>query len=149
MKKNIYLIALSFSLMFLLGCAGTMSTLGTGLDGSQPKMFPLSSEAAEKVLATSMEGEFPGLAISKVDYPNKGLQVTKRVLLDYHTYTAYMIPVNGRNEKGDIVNGYFFEVNHSGTLLIQGPARASNLFDRIIREATLMSGGPLPLAPLH
>ncbi len=101
MKIKIYFIVLSLILIFFLGCASRMSTLGTGLDGSQPKMFPLSSEAAEKVLAISMEKEFPGLAISKVDYPNKGLQVIKRVLIDYHTYTAYMIPAKGRNDKGN------------------------------------------------
>ncbi len=148
MKRKTYLL-ISIILIFIAGCAGRLSTLETGLDGSQPKMFPLSSESAERVLAIAMEKEFPGLAVVKVDYPQKGLQVIRRFLLDYTTYTAYMIAAKGRNNKGEIVAGYFFEVNHSGTMLIQGPVMASNLYDYIIREATLMSGGPLPLAPLQ
>lgn len=46
--------------------------------------------------------------------------------------------------KTEIVKGFVFEVNHSGTMPISGGYRAERLFARITRDAGLL-GTPLPL----
>ena len=128
----------------LWSCAGTLSTAGYGSDTPSPQMFPFSPEAADKILATAMAGEFAGNPVSRVEFPNKGYQVTIRFALDSHTIVAYMIPAKGRTDTGEIVPGFAFEVSHSGTMPISGGSRASSLFKRIVYDANL-TARPLPL----
>ena len=140
------LLKLMCALFFLLlcSCAGTISTLGHGHDIPSPQMFPLSPEIADKILATAMVGEFAGNIISRVEFPNNGYQTTIRFGLDSHTFIAFMIPVKGRTDKGELVHGFAFEVSHSGTMLISGPTRSNRLYNRIIHDANLVSN-PLPI----
>lgn len=144
MIKKLMLVGLLAGTALLTGCAGTISTVGHGSDKASAQMFPLSTEAADKVIATAMAGEFAGSAVSRVEFPNKGYQATIRFALDSHTIVAYKIPAKGRNSKGEVVPGFAFEVSHSGTMPISGGGRASSLFKRIVHDATL-TAGPLPL----
>lgn len=131
-------------LILLCGCAGTLSTVGRSSDKASAQIFPLSTEVANKILATAMAGEFAGSAISRVEFPHNGYQATIRFGLDSHTIVAYMIPAKGRSGTGEVVPGYVFEVSHSGTRLLAGPISASSLFERIVHDATLKAS-PLPL----
>jgi hypothetical protein len=133
-----------FAVLLVSGCAGTMSTVGQGANRSDAQMFPISAEAADKLLATAMAGEFAGSPISRVEFPNKGYQATIRFALDSHTIVAYMIPAKGRAASGEIVQGYAFEVSHSGTMPISGGGRAKSLFRRVVQDAMLVAQ-PLPL----
>lgn len=142
-KMLLFATGMFLCLSLLCGCAGTMSTVRGGSDKASAQMFPLSAEAAEKVLATAMAGEFAGSPVSRVEFPNKGYQVTMRSALDSHTVVAYMIPARGRNSAGEVVSGYAFEVSHSGTMFAGG-SRARRLFERIVHESTL-AARPLPL----
>jgi hypothetical protein len=107
-------------------------------------MFPFSPDAADKILATAIAGEFAGNPVSRVEFPNKGYQATIRFALDSHTIVAYMIPAKGLTDAGEVVPGFAFEVSHSGTMPISGGNRASSLFKRIVHDANL-AATPLPL----
>jgi hypothetical protein len=102
-----------------------------------------SEQQADQVLATAIAGEFAGSPISRVEFPNKGYQVTIRFALDSHTIVAYMISARGMNSSGETVPGYYFEVSASGTMPVSGGSRARSLYDRLLRDASALAE-PLP-----
>jgi hypothetical protein len=133
--------ALIFFAIFALitGCASTQSTISGDGDKAAARVFLLSAEQAEKILATAMAAQFAGNPISRVEFPNKGYQATVRFLLDSHTFMAYMIAAKGRASDGTVKSGFAFEVSNSGTMPLSGGSRASDLFQRLIRDASAIS----------
>ncbi|WP_423456081.1 hypothetical protein [Ottowia sp. VDI28] len=101
-------------------------------------MFPLTDEQADRVLATAMASEFTGSPISRVEFPNKGYTTTIRFLFDSHQITAVRIPAKGIDGTQP-VDGYYFEVNDAGTLLISGRSRATKVYERVVHEAGLLA----------
>ncbi|ARU03433.1 hypothetical protein CCO03_00925 [Comamonas serinivorans] len=101
-------------------------------------MYPLSSEQADRLLATVMAGEFAGTPISRVDLPNPGYTATMRVLLDSHQITAVRVPARGMRD-GAPVDGYYFEVQDAGTLLFSGKQRARKVFERLTHDAGVLA----------
>ena len=143
MTKSTTLLTASILLAaFLAGCSGTRSTVA---DPSTAHVYPLSEEQANQVVAEAMAAEFSGSAISRVDFPNSGYRVTIRFALDSHDIVALFIPAKARTTEGEIVDGYVFEVNDSGTMAISGRRRASKLFEGIQQRANRIAA-PLPLA---
>ena len=129
---------LSITALFLIyGCSGTISTIS--MSGQTPRMFPMSQESAEKIVASAMASEFAGNPISRVEFPNKGYQVTYRFALDSHTVVAYMIAAKGKDTEGRVLEGYVFEVSHSGTMPISGSHHTNNIFNKIIQAAQTIS----------
>ncbi|WP_028603652.1 hypothetical protein [Ottowia thiooxydans] len=120
----------------LSGCASTNSMAPVG--GAAPTMFPLSDEQADRVLATAMGSEFTGSPISRVEFPNKGYTTTIRFLFDSHQITAVRVPAKGI-DGAQTVDGYYFEVNDAGTLLISGRSRATKVYERVVHEAGLLT----------
>jgi len=110
-------------------------------------MFPISSEQADRILATATTGEFAGSAISRVEFPNKGYQATIRFALDSHTIVAYMISAKGKKGDGTVVDGFYFEVSNSGTMPLSGGKRAKKLFERLVRDASVIAT-PTPISAL-
>jgi hypothetical protein len=105
-------------------------------------MYPLSDAQADRVLATAMASEFSGSPISRVEFPNKGYTATMRFLFDSHQITAVRVPAKGRDGE-QTVEGFYFEVNDAGTMLISGRSRAGKVYERVIHEAGLLAR-PLP-----
>jgi hypothetical protein len=112
--------------LLLPGCAVTRST-GSEVVGAPSRVYHLTADQADHVLQESMVEEFPSEAISSVALPNKGYKVELHFVLDHHTIVAYAIPQSG---------GYVFEVNSSGTMILQGEIRAKNLFKKIVAHAS-------------
>jgi hypothetical protein len=137
----------SLILFFLLltGCASTQSTASGDGNRAAARVFLMSQEQAEKILATAMTAQFPGAPISRVEFPNKGYQATVRFLLDSHTIVAYMISAKGKATDGTAKDGFAFEVSNAGTMPLSGGTRANELFERLIRDASAISP-PVPLA---
>jgi hypothetical protein len=135
------LIGLLFS---LTACSSTQSTVSGDGDKAAARVFFLTVEQAEKILATAITAQFAGSPISRVEFPNKGYQTTVRFLLDSHTIVAYMITAKGRAQDGSIQSGFAFEVSNSGTMPLSGGTRANELFQRLVRDASAIA----PAAPL-
>lgn len=119
--------------------------VGTGGDRSAATMFPLTTEQADRILATAMAREFAGSPVSRVEFPNKGYQATFRFALDSHTIVAYMISAKGKGPNGAMLDGYYFEVSNSGTMPLSGGKRAGKVYESLIRDASMVSQ-PLPLS---
>lgn len=140
-----YRAALIISIIFLFsGCSSTQSTASGGGDKTAPRVFLLSTEQAEKILATAMYAQFSDVPISRVDFPNKGYKATVGFLLDSHTIVAYMIAAKGRSVDGTVKPGFAFEVSNAGTMPLSGGSRAGDLFQRLMRDASVIS----PAVPL-
>jgi len=128
----------------LAGCSSTQSTASGNGDKTAARVFVISQEQADRILATAISAQFPGSPISRVEFPNKGYQATVRFMLDSHTFVAYMIAARGRAVDGSVKEGYAFEVSNSGTMPLSGGTRANELFQRLIRDASSIS----PAVPL-
>ncbi|ARU05563.1 hypothetical protein CCO03_13510 [Comamonas serinivorans] len=125
------------------GCSHTQSMAPVGGTGAA-LMYPLTDAQADRVLATAMASEFSGSPISRVEFPNKGYTATMRFLLDSHQITAVRVPARGKapepSAAGEaLVEGFYFEVNDAGTMLISGRNRASKVYERIVHEAGLLT----------
>ena len=123
------------------GCSHTQSMAPVGGTGAA-LMYPLTDAQADRVLATAMASEFSGSPISRVEVPNKGYTATMRFLFDSHQITAVRVPAKGK-EGNRMVEGFYFEVNDAGTMLISGRSRAGKVYERVIHEAGLLAR-PLP-----
>lgn len=139
-------IAKGLTLLALLAVSAcsTTQTTGEASAGRPATMFPVSAEQAKTIMATAISQTFAGSAISPVELPHQGYRISLRFLLDSHDIVAYMIPAKGRTPSGQVVPGFAFEVDASGTMAIQGTVRASGLFDRIRKEAEKVAS-PLPI----
>lgn len=131
------------ALLLLVGCSTQSTARGDG-DRAAGSVFLITPEQADRILATAMTAQFSGSPISRVELPNKGYQTTVRFLLDSHTIVAYMISAKGRASDGTVQSGYAFEVSNSGTMPLSGGSRSSDLFHRLIRDASAIS----PAVPL-
>ena len=140
-SRTAFIIAIS---AFISGCSSTQSTASGDGDKAAPRVFLLTAEQAERILATAMTAQFSGIPISRVEFPNKGYQATVRFMLDSHTFVAYMIAAKGRSSDGTVQPGFAFEVSNSGTMPLSGGSRAGDLFQRLIRDASAIS----PAVPL-
>lgn len=126
----------------LSGCSHTQSMAPVGSVAAL--MYPMTDEQADRVMVTAMGSEFPDVPVSKVELPNKGYTATIRLLLDSHQITAVRIPAKGKDGL-NVVEGYYFEVNDAGTMMISGRQRASKVYNRLVHEAGLIAK-PLPQA---
>ena len=122
----------------LAGCSSTRTMASAPADARPATMFPLSAEQADRLLATAMTSEFPGSAISRVEFPNKGYTTTIRFLLDSHQITASMVAARGL-DGGKPVDGFYFEVNDAGTMPVSGGLRAGKVFDRLVHDASQLA----------
>lgn len=130
--------------LLVAGCpSGTYTTADAYSQNG--KVFPMTSEEANKVLATAMATQFPGVPIVPVEFPLKGYTATVYFGLDHHAFLASMVPANGRSSTGEVVKGYAFQVSHNGTF-ISGSSRAKDLFNLILGDASQVTR-PLPLVP--
>ncbi|WP_288939250.1 hypothetical protein [uncultured Roseovarius sp.] len=123
---------------FIAACSGTTSTLNDSSE-SAARVYPVDEAIADRILASAMASEFPGRPVSPVAIPNAGYQYQIIFGLDSHNIAAYMIPAKGIREDGEIVNGYYFEVSHSGTMPFTGSNRSKSLFERIIANASAVA----------
>lgn len=127
------------------GCSGSQSMAEAGSSPAAGKIFPIGEDVADRILGVAISSEFPGSAISKVEFPNRGYRVTVRFFVDSHDIVAYMIRSKGIDSNGNVVPGYYFEVSNSGTMPITQGGRAFQLYHKLIADASAVSQ-PLPQA---
>jgi len=113
-----------------------------GSNETTAQIFPVSAEMADRLVVTALTRKCPDNLISRVEYPNKGYWVTIRFALDTHRIVVFYIPAKGRNETGEIVDGFVFEVAHQGTM-IRGIKYANDIFESLIEDATRVAK-PIP-----
>lgn len=78
------------------------------------------------------------------DSPIKGYTGTVKLGLDKDRITAVMIPAKGRNSAGTVLDGYRFDVIHSGTAASARIPASRDIIRNIVRNAA-MTSEPLTL----
>jgi hypothetical protein len=134
-------IALVFLLSMLAACAGTMS--GTG-DSGEILVFAVSEDTAFLIIRDSMLPVVREGTTVLADSPQKGYTGTIKLGLDKDRITAVMIPAKGRNAAGTVLDGYRFEVIHSGTAAAARIPASRDIMRNIVRNAS-MASEPLTL----
>lgn len=127
--------------VFLTACAGTMS--GTG-DSGEVLVFAVSEDTAFNIIRDSMRPVVLEGTIVLADSPQKGYTGTVKLGLDRDRITAVMTPATGRNSAGVTLDGYKFEVKHSGTAAAARIPASRDIMRNIVRNAT-MTSEPLTL----
>lgn len=137
-----FLNKLLLSSLFLIAAAGCTTTpYNTAETGGELLMYPVSKEVADKIILGAIKEQFP--EHRPLPLPN-GYRVYVRFVLDDHNFVASMVPAKGKLPSGQIVDGYYFNVNQYGTMLISGRVRAGNLLEKIIARANQASK-PVPM----
>lgn len=129
-------IALVFLVSVLAACAGTMS--GTG-DSGEILVFAVSEDTAFRIIRDSMLPVVREGTIVLADSPKKGYTGTVKLGLDSDQITAVMIPAKGRNSAGTVLDGYRFEVIHSGTAAAARIPASRDIIRNIVRNAATTS----------
>lgn len=144
-KQYLLMLLITTFTLGSIGCSTTRSTSKlSDAQGSSRYIYAVTSEQADKIIVEAMKIQFSNSSILKVELPYKGYFVNERFLLDSHEFTARMIPATARDRQGKLIDGFYFEVIDSGTMLISGSVRASNLLDKIIEIAN-KSAKPIPI----
>jgi hypothetical protein len=129
-------IAFVFLLSVLAACAGTMS--GTG-DSGEILVFAVSEDTAFQIIRDSMLPIVQEGTTVRADSPQKGYTGTVKLGLDKDRITAVMIPAKGRNSADTVLDGYRFDVIHSGTAASARIPAARDIMRNIVRNATMAS----------
>ena len=121
------------------GCAsGPARTPGNYVSQSEP-VFLISEAQADQVLVEAMNVEFGSSPIVRVESPNRGYQATIKFLFDSHQIVATMVPSRGRTSDGTVLDGYYFNVTHSGTMPLSGITRSKRMRERLSEAAATLS----------
>ena len=126
--------SLAISLLVLAACTGTVSTRDDSTHGGT-EVYPLAEEDAVLVMRSAMDKEFESDKISSVLSPHRGFQGKIRFLADIDTITVYAVPALGRGPNGQQVEGFAFEVKHSGTYPVGGIPKAKAVLAGVIAGA--------------
>jgi hypothetical protein len=113
------LFLLLLGALILPACTGTVSTQdGSSQTGTQ--VYPFTEDDAVLVMRNAMEKEFESDQISTVLTPYRGFQGKIRFIADVDTITVYAVPATGQGPEGQQIDGFAFEVKHSGTYPLGG-----------------------------
>lgn len=143
--NSINRVASVLSVCILAGCSGQVSNSDAGIPAAQNVVYPISAEAADRVIGQAMIAAFPEEPISPVSLPNRGYSSTIRFALDSHRVSAMAVPGTGQEPDGSKVSGYSFRVTHAGTMPISGSKRSAALFAAINQQAAAIHA-PVPSA---
>ena len=121
MNSNFLSSIAAVAALLSVGCAGTHSTIKEGF------AFRMKREAARDVVQGAMAAHVLGGRIeSASDLSASGYM---RILLDTHDFHASAIPLPR-------ADAYGFELSHSGTIPIQGSAKARRIYAAMIERAS-------------
>lgn len=137
--NRLFHTALAVAALAFSGCASAPAmTPGSYVSRSEP-VFLISEVQADQILVDAMNAEFGTSPMVRVEYPHRGYQATIKFLFDSHQIVAIMVPSKGLRPDGSVQDGYYFNVNHSGTMPLSGMARANRLRERLSEAATRLS----------
>ena len=124
----------AMSLLVLTACTGTVSTHDVSTHGGT-EVYPLTEEDAVLIMHSAMDREFESDKISSVLSPHRGFQGKIRFLADIDTITVCAVPTQGRGPDGQQIEGFAFEVKHSGTYPVGGIPKAKAVLADVIAGA--------------
>lgn len=124
----------ALGLLVLAACSGTVSTRDDSTHGGT-EVYPLTLEDAVLIMRSAMDKEFESDKISAVLSPHRGFQGKIRLLSDIDTITVYAVPARGRGPDGQQVDGFAFEVKHSGTYPLGGIPKAKAVLADVVAGA--------------
>lgn len=127
-------LALIFPLV-IVGCAGNLSNIELRGDGAEGVIYPVSAAAADRIIAAAVADVFPGSQVERTTFPGRGYTATIYFVTDSHRITGVAAPQTGIDKSGARIKGFSFQVSHAGSMLVTGPARASELFETINKRA--------------
>jgi hypothetical protein len=84
----------------------------------------MTTEQADSVMKEAMAANFQRQPISNVSVPNVGYTAEIFFALDRHAITLTAVPASSVDLSGKTVAGYYFEVNHFGSMPLTGGSRA-------------------------
>ena len=120
----------------LAACAGTVS--GTG-DSGEILVFAVSEDTALGIIRDSMLPVVREGTINLADPPHMGYTGTVKLGLDRDRITAVMIAAKGRNSAGTALDGFRFDVLHSGTAPAARVPASRDIMRNIVRNAAMVS----------
>ena len=130
-KENASLLALAVFMIFLSGCSTKFSTLKTD-EGTI--IYKLDEKEAFKIAHRTMLNVFPGRKLTVIDGAAKGFKTYTRFLLDTYSQQVLIFAANGKDQSGNKVQGYYFEVSGSGSSVLQGRAKNVELFETLSKN---------------
>jgi hypothetical protein len=132
------LVALAISAN--VGCSSHYSTVREGASGPVT-LYRVSRAEALQFAHNALSVMFPGRKITEIQGPPSGYSTSYRMMLDTYSQQVVAVPATGIDPSGLEVRGYYFEVSGSGTAVISGRVKNSELFDRV-KELAERSGRP-------
>lgn len=118
-------------LLVVAGCSGELKNNDLSDGNRVGSIYPISQQQAVESIRLAIVAASPSSEVAPIGSPPKGYIVTVRFGMDTHTITAMAFPQSGTASDGARRVGYSFQVSHSGSMLLTGPARADSIFQKI------------------
>jgi hypothetical protein len=123
------------------GCSSHHSTVRPEAPGAAVTLYRISRAEALQLARNALSEMFPGRKITVIQGPPSGYATSYRMMLDTYSQQILAVPALGIDPSGVEVRGYYFEVSGSGTAVISGRVKNSELCDRV-KEIGERSGRP-------
>ncbi len=128
-------LGLSLFCLLFIGCAA-QSQSARPADLSVRLIYQMSEKQALDLVHSAFEATLAGIKIYKTKDPRRGFFAIEeieqgdvryaRFMAKTYVYMVHVLPAQGKNPTGAIVNGYYFNATGSGDLE-SGPARSDKL----------------------
>lgn len=131
--------------LVLLGllALGACANAPAGDVRTESQVYPITQAQAEEVIVASLRTVLPGRTPAKI---RNGYQSRMWFAIDNHRIRGFYYTAKGKRPDGSAIDGYRFEVRHSGTLPATGSRRARHLHRQIHQRAAAIAP-PLPQTP--
>lgn len=131
-SKPLAVIPLALLLLGQAACSANRTSLDQG-DGTEA-LFVLPEQRAFELAYSAVQEVFPTYEISVVTAPARGY-VTRflapPLYLDWFVQRVYLHRAEGITTSGELVSGYWIQVEGGGSSFLQGQLRNKEVFERI------------------
>lgn len=139
-SSRLIVLLVAITLSASVGCSSHHSSLRQDSSGAAT-IYQLSGIEALQLAHNALSEMFPGRKITEIQGPPAGYVTSYRMMLDTYSQQVLAIAAIGIDGSGNEVRGYYFEVSGSGTAIVSGRIKNSDLFDRV-RQLAEQSGRP-------
>lgn len=129
--KSIGLLLLSLS---LIACTGTLSSVDSKGEGAG-HVYVISEVIAKRLMMAAMKSEFNPQDIKELSAPKIGYHSKVQWGVDQDTIELTALLAQGKDAAGEIVQGYVFSAEHSGTAPAAGSPTIERLLAHIVKDA--------------
>lgn len=138
MHRRVFLV--TATMFGLSACGGTIDTASR----SGGNFYVMTTEQAENVMKEAMTKNFQRQPISNVSVPNFGYTAEIFFALDRHAITLTAVPASSIDGNGARVSGYYFSVDHFGSMPLTGGSRAR----AVLADAQSIAEANFPSVPM-